>query len=95
LSTSLADIVAFLGDGTYLKEVVIEEKVKLGVRPVEKQNVKEDKNEEQQTQPQNEERNVDDTNNNTNQQGNGEEGGETNMNENKAYGEEYVDNEGN
>ena len=95
LSSSLAEIVAFLGDGTYLKEVVIEEKVKLGVRPVEKQNVKEDKNEEQQTQPQNEERNVDDTNNNTNQQGNGEEGGETNMNENKAYGEEYVDNEGN
>ena len=96
LSTSLADIVAFLGDGTYLKEVVIEEKVKLGVRPVEKQNVKEDKNEEQQPQPQNEERNVDDSNtNNTNQQGGGEEGGETDMNENKAYGEEYVDNGGN
>jgi hypothetical protein len=96
LSTSLADIVAFLGDGTYLKEVVIEEKVKLGVRPVEKQNVKEDKNEEQQTQQQNEERNVDDTNNtNQDQQGNGEEIEETNMNENKAYGEEYIDNEGN
>jgi hypothetical protein len=33
LSSSLAEIVAFLGDGTYLKEVVIEEKLKLGTRP--------------------------------------------------------------
>ena len=33
LSSSLAEIVAFLGDGTYLKDIVIEEKLKLGTRP--------------------------------------------------------------
>ena len=91
LSTSLADIVAFLGDGTYLKEVVIEEKVKLGVRPAEKQTAKEEKADEQanSNNQQNEEGNVEE-----NDQGQQQQGGETNMNDKLAYGEEYVENGG-
>lgn len=91
LSTSLADIVAFLGDGTYLKEVVIEEKVKLGVRPAEKQTAKEEKADEQanSNNQQNEEGNVEE-----NDQAQQQQGGETNMNDKLAYGEEYVENGG-
>ena len=77
LSSSLAEIVAFLGDGTYLKEVVIEEKLKLGTRPREEkkaeEKVEDNKKEENAEQQQQE--------------------GETGMEgQNTGEGEQYVDN---
>jgi hypothetical protein len=87
LSSSLAEIVAFLGDGTYLKEVVIEEKLKLGTRPREdkkaEEKVDEGKKEDnaEQQQQQGDTNDIRDNNGeNAEQYGDNVEQGESDMN---------------